>query len=140
MREQVPPLLTSFFITGESGLNRTVFFRHRPERRTEGPHVVLVGSSVSPLRITVEFRVLAKHCIGDVLSLLDRVGQPYRPWIEQRFPPNRFRQLVEKMDPTLFAVAAFIQALGQNPGLEQELTGLGSTPTSTSARGSAASA
>ncbi|HYH46285.1 MAG TPA: beta-ketoacyl synthase N-terminal-like domain-containing protein, partial [Thermoanaerobaculia bacterium] len=51
----------------------------------------------------------------------------YRPWIEERFPPNRFRQLSEKMDlPTLYAVGAFIQALGQNPGLEQELSRLGS--------------
>lgn len=76
------------------------------------------------------------------------VGDPeldfsaYRPWIDQRFLPNRYPQLVEKMDPTaLFAVAAFIQALGQNPGLEQELqaagtaahvyvgTGLGALPT-----------
>jgi 3-oxoacyl-[acyl-carrier-protein] synthase II len=60
------------------------------------------------------------------------VGRPeltfsdYRGWIAERFPPNRFRQLEEKMDlPTLYAVAAFIQALGQNPGLEAELTRLG---------------
>ena len=52
--------------------------------------------------------------------------EEYRPWIEERFPPNRFRQLTEKMDlPTLYAVGAFVQALGQNPGLEQELTRLG---------------
>lgn len=50
----------------------------------------------------------------------------YRGWIEQRFPPNRFRQLEEKMDwPTLYAIGAFIQALGQNPGLEGELQELG---------------
>lgn len=60
------------------------------------------------------------------------VGNPefsfeaYRGWIDTRFPPSRFRQLKEKMDPTtLFAVGAFIQALGQNPGLEQELQALG---------------
>lgn len=61
------------------------------------------------------------------------VGQPqfafadYRSWIAERFPPSRFRQLETKMDlPALYAVGAFIQALGQNPGLEQELTRLGS--------------
>jgi 3-oxoacyl-[acyl-carrier-protein] synthase II len=60
------------------------------------------------------------------------VGSPefsfadYRPWIAARFPPSRFRQLEEKMDmPALYAVGAFIQALGQNPGLEQELSRLG---------------
>lgn len=60
------------------------------------------------------------------------VGRPefefsdYRSWIDARFPPSRFPQLVEKMDkPTQFAIGAFIQALGQNPGLEQELTRLG---------------
>ena len=76
------------------------------------------------------------------------VGRPkfdfaaYRPWVDARFAPNRFPQLVEKMDPTtLYAVGAFIQSLGQNPGLEAELaalggrahvyvgTGLGSLPT-----------
>lgn len=76
------------------------------------------------------------------------VGRPefdfeaYRGWVDDRFPPNRFPQLAEKMDPTVqFAIGAFIQALGQNPGIEQELqslgteahvyvgTGLGSLPT-----------
>jgi 3-oxoacyl-[acyl-carrier-protein] synthase II len=50
----------------------------------------------------------------------------YRGWISERFPPNRFRQLEEKMDlPALYGVGAFIQSLGQNPGLEAELTRLG---------------
>ncbi len=60
------------------------------------------------------------------------VGKPefsfaeYKCWIEQRFPPNRFAQLVEKMDlPTQYAIGAFVQALGQNPGIEQELQRLG---------------
>ncbi|HEX2254093.1 MAG TPA: beta-ketoacyl synthase N-terminal-like domain-containing protein [Thermoanaerobaculia bacterium] len=60
------------------------------------------------------------------------VGRPkcdfaaYRPWIDARHAPNRYSRLVEKMDPTtLFAVASFIQALGQNPGLEEELARLG---------------
>jgi len=63
----------------------------------------------------------------------------YQEWIGQRFAPRRFQQLKEKMDlPALYAIGAFIQALGQNPGIEtllQELkehahvyvgTGLGS--------------
>lgn len=61
------------------------------------------------------------------------VGQPdfdftdYKPWIEARFPPSRFSQLVEKMDmPTQFAIGAFVQALGQNPGIEKVLQELGS--------------
>lgn len=50
----------------------------------------------------------------------------YRGWIEDRFPPNRFPQLREKMDQsTLFAVGCFIQSLRQNPGLEEELRALG---------------
>lgn len=60
------------------------------------------------------------------------VGKPefdlerYRPWIDARFPPNRFGQLASKMDPmTLYAVGAFIQALGQNEGLEAVLRELG---------------
>jgi len=60
------------------------------------------------------------------------VGQPdfdfsdYKPWIDARFPPSRFSQLTEKMDsPTLFAIGAFVQALGQNPGIERVLHELG---------------
>ena len=60
------------------------------------------------------------------------VGRPkfdfaaYRDWIDARHAPNRYPRLVEKMDPTtLYAVGAFIQALGQNPGLDEELTALG---------------
>lgn len=66
----------------------------------------------------------------------------YKNWIDQRFPPNRYFQLTEKMDfISLFAIGSFIQALEQNPGIEkvlQELgtqthvyigTGLGSIPT-----------
>lgn len=50
----------------------------------------------------------------------------YQPWVDERFKPNRFPQLETKMDlPTKFAIAAFIQALGQNPGIEQELQSLG---------------
>ena len=50
----------------------------------------------------------------------------YRDWIASRFPPARFHQLEEKMDlPVLYAIGSFIQALGQNPGLEEELRSLG---------------
>jgi 3-oxoacyl-[acyl-carrier-protein] synthase II len=60
------------------------------------------------------------------------VGRPkfdfarYQPWIEARFPPSRFKQLTDKMDTTvLYGIGAFIQALGQNPGIEGQLRGLG---------------
>lgn len=60
------------------------------------------------------------------------VGMPefdfadYKPWIDERFSPNRFPQLEKKMGkPTQFAIGAFIQSLRQNPGLEQELQALG---------------
>ncbi len=61
------------------------------------------------------------------------VGKPafdfavYRPWILQRFKPNRFSQLESKMGlPVQYAIGTFIQALGQNPGLEDELRRLAS--------------
>jgi 3-oxoacyl-(acyl-carrier-protein) synthase len=60
------------------------------------------------------------------------VGQPafdfddYQPWIDERFAPRHYRTLKEKMDwPSQFAIGAFIQALEQNPGLEQEMQALG---------------
>jgi 3-oxoacyl-[acyl-carrier-protein] synthase II len=60
------------------------------------------------------------------------VGMPdfnfddYAPWINQRHAPRHFHNLKEKMDyPALYAMGAFIQALGQNPGLEAELRELG---------------
>ncbi len=60
------------------------------------------------------------------------VGQPefdfseYKPWVDSRFPATRFAQLEKKMGmPTKMAIGSFIQALGQNPGLEQELQALG---------------
>lgn len=60
------------------------------------------------------------------------VGRPefsfedYRPWIDARFKPNRFPQLESKMGlPVKYAIGSFIQALGQNPGLEDELKRLG---------------
>ncbi|MBI4615433.1 MAG: beta-ketoacyl synthase [Planctomycetes bacterium] len=60
------------------------------------------------------------------------VGHPefdfalYRPWIDARFEPRRYTQLAQKAGSTVkFAIGAFVQALGQNPGLEQELRDLG---------------
>ena len=60
------------------------------------------------------------------------VGKPefdferYHAWLDERFPPSRFKQLTSKMgEPTLFAIGSFIQALEQNPGIEQELQSLG---------------
>jgi 3-oxoacyl-[acyl-carrier-protein] synthase II len=60
------------------------------------------------------------------------VGMPdfdfseYKPWVDARFPSSRFAQLEKKMGkPTQYAIAAFIQSLRQNPGLEQELQALG---------------
>ena len=68
--------------------------------------------------------------------------EDYRPWIEARFPASRFHQLESKMGtPTRFGIGAFVQALEQNPGLEDELvrldtkthvyigTGVGDIPT-----------
>jgi 3-oxoacyl-[acyl-carrier-protein] synthase II len=61
------------------------------------------------------------------------VGQPefdfehYKPWIDQRFAPRHYQNLKEKMDyPSLYALGAFIQALEQNPSLEQLMQELGS--------------
>ncbi|MEM8960439.1 MAG: beta-ketoacyl synthase N-terminal-like domain-containing protein [Acidobacteriota bacterium] len=60
------------------------------------------------------------------------VGQPafdlerYRPWFDERFKPNRFSQVETKLgQPVQYAIGSFIQALEQNPGIEKELTRLG---------------
>lgn len=59
------------------------------------------------------------------------VGDPafdfgdYKPWIDARFPPSRFALLDRKFGgPTKYAIAGFIQALGQNPQIEAELRAL----------------
>jgi 3-oxoacyl-(acyl-carrier-protein) synthase len=50
----------------------------------------------------------------------------YEAWVAKRFAPRHFHRLVDKMDfPSLYAIGAFIQALDQNPGLEQALQDLG---------------
>ena len=50
----------------------------------------------------------------------------YRSWFTERFPPSRYAQLDEKMGfCAKYAIGAFIQSLGQNPGLEQHLQSLG---------------
>ena len=61
------------------------------------------------------------------------VGRPkfdfsaYEGWLAERFAPSRAKQLTDKIDATsLYAVDSFIQALGQNPGIEQALQKLGS--------------
>jgi 3-oxoacyl-(acyl-carrier-protein) synthase len=52
--------------------------------------------------------------------------EDYRGWIEERFKPARFSQLTRNSgDCVRYAVGAFIQALSQNPGLEQTLQELG---------------
>ncbi len=60
------------------------------------------------------------------------VGEPefdfshYRAWIDERFPPNKFPQLQQKMGMmTQYTIGAFIQSLQQNPGIEQTLQELG---------------
>lgn len=60
------------------------------------------------------------------------VGEPefdfaeYKPWIDARFPPSKYAQLGKKFGKqTLYGVAAFIQSLGQNEGVEAELRALG---------------
>lgn len=59
------------------------------------------------------------------------VGNPdlsfdeYKSWFERRFPSSKYLQIVQKMDgPSLYAIAAFIQSLDQNKGIEQELQSL----------------
>src|SRR5947209_15833302 len=60
------------------------------------------------------------------------VGNPefafdaYRGWFDERFPPAKFAQLNDKMGEMVkYAIGAFIQSLGQNPGIEQYLQTLG---------------
>ena len=52
--------------------------------------------------------------------------ETYHAWFDERFPPAKYSQLKDKMGPMVqFAIGAFIQSLGQNPGLEQFLQTLG---------------
>ncbi len=59
------------------------------------------------------------------------VGEPefdfatYHEWFDERFPPAKYAQLADKMGPMAkFAIGAFIQSLGQNPGIETYLQSL----------------
>jgi hypothetical protein len=53
--------------------------------------------------------------------------ESYKPWIDSRFEPRKFAQLASKMGPNVkYAIGGFIQALGQNPGMEEVLSDLGS--------------
>jgi 3-oxoacyl-(acyl-carrier-protein) synthase len=56
------------------------------------------------------------------------VGEPdfefsdYKSWIEKRFRPRKYSQLEEKMGNMVkYAIGAYIQALDQNPGIEESL-------------------
>lgn len=52
--------------------------------------------------------------------------ETYHAWFDQRFPPAKYSQLKEKMGPVVqYAIGAFIQSLGQNPGIEEYLQSLG---------------
>jgi 3-oxoacyl-[acyl-carrier-protein] synthase II len=52
--------------------------------------------------------------------------ETYHAWFDTRFPPAKFAQLKDKMGPMVqYAIGAFIQSLGQNPGIEQYLQDLG---------------
>jgi 3-oxoacyl-[acyl-carrier-protein] synthase II len=52
--------------------------------------------------------------------------ETYHAWFDKRFPPAKFAQLKEKMGPMVqYAIGAFIQSLGQNPGIESFLHSLG---------------
>jgi 3-oxoacyl-[acyl-carrier-protein] synthase II len=52
--------------------------------------------------------------------------ESYHSWFDQRFPPAKFAQLKDKMGPVVqYAIGAFIQSLGQNPGIEEYLQSLG---------------
>ncbi len=97
-------------------------------------------------------RTTASNELGDALF---PVGDPvfdletYRPWIEERFGDARVQQLKSKMgDNALFAIGAFIQALGPSRKLESVLreldeqchvlvgSGVGDLPQSYAARAS----
>src|SRR6266540_6148823 len=52
--------------------------------------------------------------------------ETYHEWFEARFLPAKFAQLRDKMGPMAkYAIGAFIQSLGQNPGIEAYLQSLG---------------
>lgn len=52
--------------------------------------------------------------------------ETYHAWFDERFPPAKYAQLKDKMGPMVkYAIGAFIQSLGQNPGIEQYLQSLG---------------
>ncbi len=60
------------------------------------------------------------------------VGMPrfefgvYKPWIDERFEASRFAQIEKKLGANVkFAIGCFIQALAQNPGIEQTLVDFG---------------
>ena len=97
------------------------------------------GGIVAPKSPNIEAFAENLACSDSWLDSFDGFGQntflvgtpafdfaDYRAWIDARFPPSRFPQLTSKMDPfALYAIGAFIQSLGQNPGIEEVLRELG---------------
>jgi 3-oxoacyl-[acyl-carrier-protein] synthase II len=52
--------------------------------------------------------------------------EDYKPWIDERFEPRRYSQIDSKMGTMVkYAIGAFVQSLGQNPGIEKVLQDLG---------------
>ncbi len=50
----------------------------------------------------------------------------YKAWVDERFEPRKFAQIDAKMGQMVkYAIGAFVQALGQNEGLEKALQQLG---------------
>jgi 3-oxoacyl-[acyl-carrier-protein] synthase II len=83
------------------------------ERNLEG-----VGSWLTPFREYGPSNFLVGYPEFDF--------ETYHGWFSERFPPAKFAQLDDKMGPMVkYAMGAFIQSLGQNPGIEQYLQSLG---------------
>ena len=81
----------------------------------------LIRTEQNALRVAEIVGVLAKYGLAGWFGAI-----PHTAWLRRHLTPARFHQIEEKMDlPVLYAIGSFIQALGQNPGIEQELRSLG---------------
>lgn len=61
-----------------------------------------------------------------LVGIPDFEFETYHAWFDERFPPAKFSQVKDKMGPMVqYAIGSFIQALGQNPGIETYLQSLG---------------